>query len=275
MNPKRTLNPDEIRELYVNQGWTLQELASHYGCGETTIRRRLDELRITTFNRGPRPKPDNSSPTWSPELAYAVGMITTDGNLSKDGRHLTVTSCDYQVLETVRQCLRLNVRITPQLRWVRIYYRLQWSDRSLYDWLVGIGLMPAKSHKLGSLKVPQEYFADFLRGVIDGDGTIQIYTDRSNTKKKEKYVYERLSVIIFSASRSFLEWLQRRIALSLFTTGAVIEKKHRVGRRPFWILKYAKHDSTLLLNWIYDLAPQPRLERKYQRAIGFLGPKNS
>lgn len=24
---------------------------------------------------------------WSPEMAYAIGLLTTDGNLSKDGRH--------------------------------------------------------------------------------------------------------------------------------------------------------------------------------------------
>jgi len=31
---------------------------------------------------------------WTPELAYIVGLITTDGCLSSDGRHLTFTSCD-------------------------------------------------------------------------------------------------------------------------------------------------------------------------------------
>ncbi|MBI4994022.1 hypothetical protein HZC21_00030 [Candidatus Peregrinibacteria bacterium] len=29
---------------------------------------------------------------WTPALAYAIGLLATDGNLSKDGRHITMTS---------------------------------------------------------------------------------------------------------------------------------------------------------------------------------------
>jgi hypothetical protein len=43
-----------------------------------------------------------------------------------------------------------------------------------------IGLTPAKSLTLGPLSVPDEYFADFFRGCIDGDGTMLVYTDRTS-----------------------------------------------------------------------------------------------
>jgi len=29
---------------------------------------------------------------WTPDLAYAVGLLVTDGNLSGDGRHITLRS---------------------------------------------------------------------------------------------------------------------------------------------------------------------------------------
>ena len=67
-----------------------------------------------------------------------------------------------------------------------------WYDRSLYEWLFEIGLTPAKSLTLRPVSVPDEYFADFFRGCIDGDGTILIYTDRYHARKCERYVYERL-----------------------------------------------------------------------------------
>jgi len=35
---------------------------------------------------------------WTPDLAYAVGRIATDRNLSRDGRHLAIPSKDYDLL---------------------------------------------------------------------------------------------------------------------------------------------------------------------------------
>lgn len=48
---------------------------------------------------------------WSPEIAYAVGLIATDGCLSIDGRHLDFTSKDIQLLETFKKCLELKSKI--------------------------------------------------------------------------------------------------------------------------------------------------------------------
>src|SRR5262249_3326734 len=45
-----------------------------------------------------------------------------------------------------------------------------WCDRPFYEWLRGIGVTSAKSLTLGTLSVPDEYFADFFRRCIDGDG---------------------------------------------------------------------------------------------------------
>ncbi|MFA5355413.1 MAG: hypothetical protein WC302_01615 [Candidatus Paceibacterota bacterium] len=45
---------------------------------------------------------------WSPNLAYAVGLIATDGCLSIDGRHLNITSKDIQLLKTFKKCLGLK-----------------------------------------------------------------------------------------------------------------------------------------------------------------------
>lgn len=37
---------------------------------------------------------------WSSDLAYAIGLITTDGSLSIDGRHINLTSKDIDQVET-------------------------------------------------------------------------------------------------------------------------------------------------------------------------------
>jgi len=44
---------------------------------------------------------------WTPKLAYVVGLLVTDGNLSKDGRHITMRSSDRQLLDTFKDCLNI------------------------------------------------------------------------------------------------------------------------------------------------------------------------
>ena len=51
-------------------------------------------------------KPQNkTSTTWSSKLAYAIGLITTDGSLSKDGRHISFTSKDKEQVKNFKFCL--------------------------------------------------------------------------------------------------------------------------------------------------------------------------
>jgi len=165
--------------------------------------------------RGPTPTrvgvtPDSPCTGWSPDVAYVVGLLATDGNLGRKRTAISIVSKDMDLLETVKRCLGVPNGIKPHRGgYSDRCHRLTWRDRAFYDWLRWIGLTPAKSLTLGALAVPDEYFADFFRGCIDGDGSILTYTDRHHTSKDEHYVYERLYVSIVSASFAFIEWLQR------------------------------------------------------------------
>ena len=160
---------------------------------------------------------------WTPELAYAVGLLTTDGNLSKDGRHITMRSSDRDLLVTFRTCLALrNSRIARTNNngySERPSYRIQFSNVQLYNWLATVGLKPAKTHSLEALTIPDECFRDFLRGHLDGDGSIITYTDYYNVRKNPKYVYTRVWVRFCSASRSHLEWIRATTARLLGVRG--------------------------------------------------------
>jgi hypothetical protein len=100
-----------------------------------------------------------------------------------------------------------------------------WSDRRACDWLIRLGLTPAKSLTLGSVAVPDEYFADFLRGCIDGDGSIVTYVDRYNTFKSPAYVYTRLFVSIVSATPRFVERLRAMIHRLRGLSGSLTVKR--------------------------------------------------
>lgn len=274
----RAAIPDaELRDLYVEQHLTIEQIAARFGLAATTISRRFADLGITARRRGPLPRGCHGGVRsdewpWSAKLAYAVGLITSDGCLAQNGRHLTMTSKDTDQLETVRRCLGITARITLSTN-PRPCYRLQWSDVVFHRWLREIGLMPAKSLRLGPLRVPDEWMRDFLRGCIDGDGSIVTYTDRYNTFKKPTYVYTRVYLSLVSASPRFVEWLRETLRRVADVSGEVSIGR-REGRNDIWRLRYAKREALRLLRWMYYSPDVPCLRRKYDIATAFLVPPN-
>jgi len=211
----------------------------------------------------PGPKPKTKKVIWSPELAYAIGLITTDGSLSSDGRHFDFTSTDIQLLETFKKCLKINNKITSKSSGFSGYansknaYHVQFGDVTLYRWCTKIGLMPNKTKKLGVLLIPEKYFFDFLRGHLDGDGCIRKYQDPVYQNS------QRLYVNFCSASLTHLKWLQN-------TINKLLTIKGFMRKNPIYYLTYAKNDSVKLLKSLYHSDNLPCLKRKFMIARSFL-----
>ncbi|PIP23185.1 MAG: hypothetical protein COX90_03660 [Candidatus Nealsonbacteria bacterium CG_4_10_14_0_2_um_filter_38_17] len=223
----------------------------------------------------PKPRLPDKDFEWTPELAYAVGLLTTDGNLSKDGRHITMRSSDVQLLKTFKKCLNLPYKIVQSKNdgWAKKpCYRVQFSKVQFYRWLLKIGLFPRKTYTIGELKVPNEYFPDFLRGHLDGDGSITTYKDYWNTFKNPKYIYTRLWVRFISASKIHIDWIRRCILKLLFIKGHKSQGKiyRSYQATGMWQLKFAKKDSIRLLSWIYYRPNVPCLIRKRKIAEKFI-----
>jgi hypothetical protein len=221
----------------------------------------------------PRTKLPEIGFEWTPELAYVVGLLTTDGNLSKDGRHIAIKSADLQLLRTIKKCLNLSNKITKTKNngWAKkSYYRLQFSKVQFYRWLLKIGLFPNKTYTIGALRVPDQYFRDFLRGHLDGDGDIDVYKDYYNTFKNPKYIYDRIFVRFRSASRRHMEWLRSKIFNILSIKGHLNGEGRNSSKTTMWILKFGKKDSLKLLSWLYYSPNIPCLKRKRKIAERFI-----
>ena len=266
-----------LRRLYIDETLTTVEVARHFKCSPSTVRRQLLRFGIPARQRGPAPgrlRVARGAPFggWSADIAYVVGLIATDGNLGRKRAAISIVSKDMDLLETVRRCLALPTPIKPHRGgYSNRCHHLAWRDRSLYDWLRGIELTPAKSLTLGPLSVPDAYFADFFRGCIDGDGSVLTYTDRYHATKNERYVYNRLYVSIVSASRRFIEWLQTTVSRLIGVAGSITVRRQQ-GKNPMWLLRYAKAQSLRLLAWMYYTPNVPCLERKRITAERFLSP---
>lgn len=101
-----------------------------------------------------------------PNLWYLVGLITSDGCLSKDGRHIDITSSDYEFLSKIKNKFSLTNRIgIKNKEKINMAYYIQISNKNFYDFLLSIGLIPNKSLTLDRLDISKEFFNDFLRGL--------------------------------------------------------------------------------------------------------------
>jgi len=99
---------------------------------------------------------------WSPEIAYSLGLMATDGNPGRRKGQLSLVSKDLDQIETLRRCLQLEAKISRVRSSTGFLHKVQWHDRGLYDWFLSAGLTPAKSRTLGPLTVPDKLYADFF-----------------------------------------------------------------------------------------------------------------
>jgi hypothetical protein len=198
---------------------------------------------------------------WSPAIAYTVGLITSDGCLQKNGRHIDLTSIDIEQLENFAKALGRSFLIgTKSSGANRTAYRIQFSDVAYYDFLLGTGLTPAKSKTMGPLLIPDQFYADFLRGLFDGDGTCNGYMD---PRWKSSFMfYTRFC----SASKPFIDFIatnNQKLITGL--KGGTLGFKNGV-----YVLSYAKADSHALYKFMYHSEEHLRLTRKYAKLRAFV-----
>jgi hypothetical protein len=205
--------------------------------------------------RGPKPK-HTIDTTWRPDLAYVVGLLASDGSLSKDGRHINLTSKDVDQLQTFCRILGIeHIAIGKKVGGYAntLCYQVQFGSILFYRWLCSIGLTENKSKTIAALAVPDEYFCDFLRGLFDGDGSIHSSWD---VRWAHSYVY---CVDFVSASKNFLEWLQDRTVRLYGVKGALCDSCR------VYALRYAKREGSVLLDAMYYDERVPLLQRKFAK----------
>ena len=192
--------------------------------------------------RGPKPRTIISE-KWSPNLAYAIGLLATDGCLSPPFSLIDLTSADREQLENFRRCVSVNFNITKKRGGNgKEYLRIQFKSVLFYEFLLSIGLTPAKSRTIGKLAIPDKYFFHFLRGVFDGDGSTYSYWD---PRWRSSFMYY---VAFASASISFIEWLRENIEKDLAIRGHITSA---TKKNTLYQLKFAKADGLKLLLRMY------------------------
>lgn len=194
---------------------------------------------------------------WSPSFAYAIGLIVTDGNLSPDGRHISFSSKDIELIRHFLDALGISEQYigkkTSGYTGKSDSFVVQFGDVLFYRFLLEIGLMPNKSKVLKEITIPKELFPHFLRGLFDGDGTSFSYWDK---RWKSSFL---LYIAFASASHELLDWLRDRIFSYYGITGHISITVREHTRQ----LRFAKKSSVALQGIMYENANNLYLKRKH------------
>lgn len=206
-----------------------------------------------TVKRGPKPQ-GKTSTKWTNDFAYAIGLLTADGCLSRDGRHVNFTSVDNELVNNFTSALKIQTKPRTKLSGAgNSSFYVQFSDVLFYSFLLRIGLKPAKSKTLGKLMIPRKYFSHFLRGYFDGDGSSYSYFDPYYPDSFRFYIS------FTSASPDFLTWLRAELNILFGVRGYMSRNRNN----SYVQLKYAKRDAVVLAKVMYAAKGTYCLPRKY------------
>ncbi|KAB8142071.1 hypothetical protein F8S13_16145 [Chloroflexia bacterium SDU3-3] len=192
---------------------------------------------------------------WTPAMAYVLGYWWTDGCMrikSDTGAHMIeIASNDRDHLELLAEAIGGNYH----LRKVAITsntYVISFCSKEMYQDILAHGGTPRKSRTIGFPELPDEFLSHFVRGVIDGDGSLVWNGDRP-------------VIYIYSASSVFLE--QLGIAVEKLTG---IPSPNLTPNRNNHYIKWSTTRAKCLAAWLYEQHRGIALERKATIADAFL-----
>lgn len=264
------LSKGELVELYVNRKKSLGDIAKLYAVSRTAVYKKLktygikqrskSEARIEAQKQGKLPQQffdinKNFFSSWSPDMAYVLGLIITDGCISKTGV-ISLSMNDRELLEKVKKVMGSAHNIAPSKHQKGLYY-FHFAREKLVEDLYKFGIFPRKSLTVKFPYVPQEYLPDFIRGVFDGDGSVFFDKRRLKFPLRSKFI---------SGSENFIEGLQKSLEYLGMPKRTVYKQKTKNGWSYMFI--YDHKDSVKLLDILYKNTQNGLfLERKYKRFL--------
>lgn len=175
----------QIIDLYTINGKTQKEIGLIMGCGIKPIVRILHEYNIpTNIRRVNRRLEENYfSDINTSNKAYFLGLLFADGSVEHNSSRETMIRIqllneDKQLLEKFKSEISSDGKITDAKGDTCVFSVR--SDQMAKD-LEQFGIIPNKTYETHFLpnNIPPAFLTDFLRGYIDGDGSLYFNTENN------------------------------------------------------------------------------------------------
>jgi len=219
---------------------------------------RLDLKRNT--NKPRRNVNESYFKKWSPNMTYLLGFILADGSITEgtykgysDTLKFGVKTRDIDILKKIKQELASEHAIS--LVKANDSTHLAITSQIIVDDLKRLGVSYRKSFRKSRGKIPnipQKYIRDFIRGIADGDGSINF----------DKRGYPNLNIC---GKKEIITFIRDHF-LSKFDIYSKITQAKKNGQYyNLFYIYYRCNSAKTLINYLYDNASL-YLERKFRLA---------
>lgn len=153
---------------------------------------------------------------------YLLGLYITDGNIYL-GKNKTQYCAEIKLIDQ-DMILAIRELVCPDKSIEKVSnsncYRFRIYDKQIVNWFMSKGCIPNKTKIVNFPVVPDQYLPDFLRGLVDGDGSIGIYD-----KAMLRFDSASLS-LIEGVSKAFIKLgIPNKIVKTKWFTGILNGKK--------------------------------------------------
>jgi hypothetical protein len=257
-----TITREFLEKKWNGENLTHKQIAEELGINYRVIQHLISnkyKIKKTNHNSRKAPRNENYFKTWSADMAYILAFITCDATINGvNSFSIELNKKDTKVLEYIASQIsptqKLYFRNRYDSRTNKIYKQssLFISSKLLVKQLYDFGIIPKKTGKETLIDVPKKYIPDYVRGLIDGDGSIYVGTVVTGGKK-----YPRFTLSIASASKQFLLDLQSKY---LFKFGSI---SHNKKSNCYSLEIYSRKEILYVLNYVYN--GNFCLQRKYEK----------
>jgi hypothetical protein len=256
-NGYKNILTEDIVALYLS-GKTLVEVANQFKISYWTVLDRLKKVGVKKNTL--RPIGNNAVfEGFTEQSCYWAGFIAADGFIARGNVCIELNSIDD---EHLKKLCRFSGR--DEFLWKRSRLRkerlVEYSSISLNSQKIAddlnhnFNIVPAKSKILEPpSEIPQHLISHYIRGYIDGDGSIGWHKGNKS-----------LRLSLCSGSKQLLDWVAENIKLGSKSEGnpSVVKRNNA----DTYVIEYNGKYCIGILDWLYeDSTPETRLCRKHER----------
>jgi len=203
---------------------------------------------------------------------YLLGAFITDGSINQNRVYLS--SKDNLWLNDIKNLICKDL---PLIKDGNNCYRLSIYNKQIRNWLLSHECIPNKSLIVKFPIVPEKYLPDFLRGCIDGDGSISHKQyKRYRNKNGKPYLFYSTHYTLTSASKDFITafsgvLLKKNFNHSIIENKpgskiSVIDGRKILHKHSIYTLSGGHKSAHNFLQWIYYPNHNISLNRKKELA---------
>ncbi|AJD93598.1 hypothetical protein JMA_42810 (plasmid) [Jeotgalibacillus malaysiensis] len=187
----------------------------------------------------------------SPEKAYFLGLLLTDGYVIKSRGYVGIDLVDKDAIELISKITNQKYNVIPtDNENHKDKYRIILYGKDYLEQLERLGVTPNKTFTTNGSQLNEsekELFRYILRGIIDGDGWV---------RKDGKEFF------ISSASSGFMDWVLKEMENMGFTNLKI--NKYENEHSGYYLIRTASKDNLKLLREVVYQEPLG-MARKYKR----------